>query len=349
MHLSSYPFACFLIVSLLLSHLSSFGQTTLYDFDTEDLNGFTIFGATSSYSYSGSGGINGSGSLQFNTVAGDLFGGIFKIEDPALDLSSFNRIFFYAQASSDAGENTILIELDESGGEKWRQRIPFTPTSSLEKLSVNLAVGADAFTTTVADASLDLDEIAKVTLVFLPKAGNQALVSETYTIDEIGVEVVNIMPSLEVIPDSIDFNSPITPSSDNFRFSSETVSINYATPIGSSWEISAYTSNTDDVTGLVKVDDQDNVILDENGNPVTNPFFKVNRGAGGDEDNDAEWSGDAAVFSFIADDGASPGTIIISSSEDPSSGSYPVKFAVQVAGVVAGIYKTNVTFELSIL
>jgi hypothetical protein len=350
----------------------------LYDFD-EDLDGFQIFGATGSptLTHTINNGLENSGSIQYSLDQSASSGGLFNNTNvPISDWSAYDNIFFYVKADSFVSGNTIKIEFEESSGEVWGQETPIEPTTDFQEISINLVSSLGPLTDgfeVVFNAGdnfmLDLDDIVKVNLV-VNHGGSTPPDRVTYTIDEIGLRLIDVQPTLVIDVGDIDFNGPISADASDFRFSSDTFSVNYATPIGSDWEIRVYTSNPANALGLIGVNSNNEPILDENGQPESRILLKVDPGADNDEDNDVQWSGlknpdfdpdqeedkdsnprfiTESSFLVVRDIVNTAYTLIASSSDGSEPvDDYPVNFAIEAAGAVQGKYATEVTFELYI-
>lgn len=164
---------------------------------------------------------------------------------------------------------------------------------------------------------------------------------------------------LKVNRSSVDFGN-LTASASNFRFSSDIIELDYLASNTSNWEIRAYTSNPADTLGLVQINEDGSPILNEEGVPTNKILLKINPGGTDNEDDDSNWYGENASFSFVGN--ISPNATAENSTYarvvfpfnnegepiNPSAGVFPVKLAIDIAGVVAGKYSTTVTFELHI-
>jgi hypothetical protein len=169
---------------------------------------------------------------------------------------------------------------------------------------------------------------------------------------EVSATVVEGTSSISVeSPAAINFSGQtLVATVDNTRYLSDEVTLSYFAANGP-WEIRVYTTNTDDLTGLVNADASSTVTL-----KVTTADRDGNFGDVTDED---QWGGADDVLRFlrVLDDGTrddldNPFFAIIASSanENPSSSSdLKVKFGIDIAGAKAEEHKAVVTFEMAIL
>lgn len=330
----------------------------LYDFNT-DLEEFKLFGETGSPSltYSPTGGIADSGAMEYDLGQAASFGGMFNNTNmPITDWSTYNTISFYVKADTFVAGNKIRIQFTESSGEVWKQEVSFEPTTTFEKVEVNLVSSLgpalDGFAVEEGDDfSLDLSNITQITFVVEP-SGSIPPDHVTYLIDDIELNTIVTGAAISISPDSVSFGNSLIASVLDHRFSSDVVTVNYATPIGSTWEIRLYTNRDDAIEGLVATD---NITA-----PTVPLKFDVDADDDPEDDNAFGFPGsppEELRFFFVLDDGTedaqgSPffSKLASSSGGDPSSNSSKlVNFAIDAAGAIANTtYSTEVVFELYI-
>lgn len=359
MNLKINRFFCIALVIINFDPLiTAVHAAVLYDFNT-DLEGFKLFGDTGSPSliYSSTGGIADSGAIEYNLGQAASFGGMFNNTNmPITDWSTYNTISFYVKADTFVVGNKIRIQFTESGGEVWKQEMSFEPTTTFEKVEINLVSSlgpaSDGFVVEEGDDfSLDLGNITQVTFVVVP-IGSTPPDQVTYLIDNIELNTIGTEAAISISTDSVSFGNSLIASASDHRFSSDVVTVDYAAPIGSAWEIRLYTTRNDELEGLVAVD---------NTSVPTIPL-KFDVDADDDPEDDIVFGFPGSPpeelrFFFVLDDGTedaqgSPffSKLASSSGGDPSSNSNKlVNFAIDAAGAIANTaYSTEVTFELYI-
>ena len=365
MNLKTNRFFCIALAIIKFSLLIIPTQAdVLYDFNT-NLEGFTRFGevGTPSLAHSLTEGTQGSGAMIYSLGQGARFGGVFNSTNiPITDWSSFDTISFYVKADNAVAGNQIRIQFKESNGEVWKQEKSFEPKTTFEKVEIKLVSSLgdatdDGFVVEVPgdnekggeSFSLDLDEITKVIFVVIPN-GSTPPDRVTYYIDTIELNEVDISVSLSISEDAINFGGPLVASVSNHRFSSDVLTVDYATPIGSTWEIRLYTTRDDGIEGLVAT----------SGTSTSTIPLKFDPDADDDPEDDSAFgfpgsSPEDLRFFFVLDDGTEDAQglpffskLASSSGGDPSSNdSKLVNFAIDASGAIANTtYSTEVTFEL---
>ena len=309
--------------------------------------------------------------LQFSDSATPYLEYLFKDDYAIIDVSNYQQLefsFYCEDADSDRSIGILLQFFGESTSNttppiyEWTlipSMQPLLKSSSGGWLSVAIPLNKAFFAKSSSDAVFDLTRLRGVGALILNNssavpAGNNPL-KPVYLKN---IEITNgdvSSPYLSIDKTTVGFGN-LSATASNFRFSSEIVNLDYFVPgYSMNWELRAYTSNPADTLGLIQVDVNNNPILNANGVPVSNIPLKINPGAmaeDGDEDDDANWYGDSASFSYV---GNYPGYARIAfpftdqgEANNPNADIFPVKFAIDIAGAAAGNYASEVTFELYI-
>ena len=217
--------------------------------------------------------------------------GILHIKDfnSTLDISSYQQLEFSFYSEGNDSARSVAIQLRFKPG-----TTPYPggqlPTDNIWSIKEKpfLSEGFDGWKT----VSIPLSEsnFARETLY------NESNVYDLAQLEGIGVlilnndaggagapvyvddiKVVSVSSTLSLNVETIEFGT-LEPSLDEYRFESAPATVNYAASVSNPWEIRIYTSNDNDVSGLV--------------NGSNNIPIKIDIGADDDALNDLDWSGD---------------------------------------------------------
>jgi hypothetical protein len=221
---------------------------------------------------------------------------------------------------------------------------PFLSEAFEEWRTINVILSDTYFgRETIYNASnlFDLANLEKISVVVLNNTGADPAADQPVYVDDIRVN--SLSPNLHLDKTTVSFGSLI-PRPDDYRFESESLSVDYFASTSTPWEIRIYTSNDNDLSGLV--------------NGSYNIPLKLDVGAEGDASNELDWSGGEATdpkFLFVLDDNTEDAfgdpfftKIASSANEDSPSGNIEFNFAIDASGAAVGTYSTDIFVELYI-
>ena len=203
MKLKSYRFSWILFSLIVLSPLTALAQATaLYVFNS-DLQEFEAApfgsGATEVF-YESTGGNSGTGAMRLELNQSAPWGFVFNDTNvPVTDWSSFQTISFYGRTDTVVSDNTIEIQFVESNGEIWKQDLTFEPTTSFQKVEVNLtptfgdSIDGGFEVEFGVDWTMDLSSIIAVRFMARPSSATSPS-RVSYFIDDVEL---NATPSAE--------------------------------------------------------------------------------------------------------------------------------------------------------